>query len=327
MINFLGVLNAVLPFTDPSRPLWRDIVQTLILCTFLYFGPQIRLERVYDLFWRIGSKLSHIQQHNGQEIATEDANTVGEAEETPTQENLGEDEAADALNAERNERQDPLIEDIPPFEPGPALNPALQQLEARRRDANRNVRAKKAKSLARKDRQRAYNEFVREQANAQKARDADGAVEREKEASKERERRKAVEAKIAAQKAKERAEKKEREAREKGEEEERRVKALNIVGERFKTGLVWLDDVAEMVKRDRIWVEGIVKREGYLGMKEVDGKNTLTMVTRSGWLVRIDEDLMQETYMQIEELRGREDDSDITPEETGACLESILRSR
>lgn len=324
MISFLGALNALLPFTDPSRPLWRDILQTLILCAFLYLGPQIRLERVYELLRLIGSKPAHVHQQNEQEIVREDANVLDEAQERAVQQDLDEHEAAEDPNVV-HER--PLFEDPPAFEANEAFNPVLQQPEARRRDTSRNVGAKKAKSLARKDRQRAYNEFVREQANAQKARDTENAEEREKETAQERERRKAVEAKIAAQKARERAEKKEREARKRQEEEGGRIKTLEMVDEGLKRGLVWLDDVRQKVNRDRSWVERVVKREGYLGMKEVNSKKVLTMVTKTGWLVRVDEELMQETYQQIETSRDPEDDSDITPEETGTYLEKLLHAR
>jgi hypothetical protein len=272
----------------------------------------------------IGSKPAHVHQQNEQEIVREDANVLDEAQEPAVQQDLDEDEAAEDPNGV-HER--PPFEDIPAFEANEAFNPAIQQPEARRRDTNRNVGAKKAKSLARRDRQRAYNEFVREQANAQKARDAESAEDREKEAAKERERRKAVEAKIAAQKARERAEKKEREAREREKEKERRIKTLKIVDEGLKRGLVWLDDVRQKVNRDRSWVKGVVKREGYLGMKEVNGKKVLTVVTKTGWLVRVDEELMQETYQQIEASRDPEDDSDITPEETGTYLEKLLHAR
>ncbi|KAF1811702.1 hypothetical protein P152DRAFT_488718 [Eremomyces bilateralis CBS 781.70] len=35
------VLNLLLPFTKPATPIWRDILHSVVLCTLLYYGPEI----------------------------------------------------------------------------------------------------------------------------------------------------------------------------------------------------------------------------------------------------------------------------------------------
>ena len=41
MTSILSVINSFVPFADPSRPLWRDILLSAALCTLLYVAPQI----------------------------------------------------------------------------------------------------------------------------------------------------------------------------------------------------------------------------------------------------------------------------------------------
>lgn len=319
MTSLLLALNALLPFTDSSRPLWRDILQTLILCTFLYFGPQIRLRRVYESIGWTSKKPERVQEHHNiggpleDEIHTHDEPEEDQHEGAVVEQDLLQNEDGNVpIPAE-----DPII----------PLAGAANEPQPQRRDPNdHNVGAKKAKSLARKDRRRAYNEFMREQGDAQRARDAEGAEEREKEAAKERERRRDIEAKIQAQKAREREEKKEREAQEKRIEEEKRARALGLIDERLKLRFVSLYDVSKLVGKDRAWVEGVVRREGYLGIKEVNSKKVLTMVTKYGWLVRLDEELMEMAYRQILAERDSENSSEISLEEIGRHLEHILMS-
>ena len=322
MTGLLGVLNTLLPFTDPSRQLWRDILHTIVLCTFLYFGPQIRLERVYDLAWLHGKKPDQAREVVEVDESREHASD-GAVEQEPATEDIHA-EPPGLLNADDNEINPPIIEDLRAADPADAPNAALQLPAARQRDPNRAVGAKKAKSLARKDRQRAYNEFLREQGNAQRAKDAEGAEEREKEAAKERERRKAIEDRIQEQKAKDRAAKRQKEEKDRQEEEARVAKALGMIDVGLKKRVVRLSEVAETVGSDLSWVQALVKREGYVGIKEQHGEKVMTMVTTHDCLVRIDNTLMQKTYQQVVASRDPDDDSVITFDDIGARLEQIL---
>ena len=322
MTSLLSILNTLLPFTDPSRPLWRDILHTLLLCTFLYLGPQIRLERVYDLPLWIGRKHEHAE-----EVAERDESRLDASGGVVEPEQALDDSHAERLgfvNAETDELNPPLLEDPPAADPDDAPNAAQQHPAARQRDPTRAVGAKKAKSLARKDRQRAYNEFLREQGNAQRARDAEGAEEREKEAAKERERRKVIEERIQEQKAQGRAAKKEKEEKVRRDEEYKIATALRLIDEGLRERVVRLNEVAKAIQSDLGWVQALVKREGYLGIKEQHGIKVMIMVTAQDCLVRIDNILMQETYRQVIAARDPDDDSDITVYDIGARLEHIL---
>src|ERR1700761_2180283 len=41
-MSIIALINTFIPFSDPSRPLWRDIILSIIICTFLYFAPQLQ---------------------------------------------------------------------------------------------------------------------------------------------------------------------------------------------------------------------------------------------------------------------------------------------
>jgi hypothetical protein len=322
MTSLLSILNTLLPFTDPSRPLWCDILHTLLLCTFLYFGPQIRVGRVYDLTLWIGGRHEHAD-----EVAELDESRADALYGVVEPEQAAEDSHAEGpgfVDADDHELDPPLIDAPPAADPDDAPNAARQRPATRQRDPTRAVGAKKAKSLARKDRQRAYNEFLREQGNAQRARDAEGAAEREQEAFKERERRKAIEERIQEQKAQERAVRKEKEDKTRREEEYKIATALRLIDEGLRGRVVRLGEVAKTVDTDLGWVQALVKREGYLGIKEQHGMKVMTMVTTQGYLVRIDNILMQETYRQVVASRVSDDDSDITVDDIGGRLERVL---
>src|SRR5205823_4972601 len=78
-----------------------------------------------------------------------------------------------------------------------AQQPPPPHQPRRLRDPSRPIGKKKAASLARRERVRAYHEFVREQADQQRALDASTAAAREAALEAERARRKAVEREIA----------------------------------------------------------------------------------------------------------------------------------
>lgn len=332
MKSFLRVLDALLPFTDPSRPLWRDILHTLFLCTILYLGPHIRFASFGDLVARLSKQQTHAQERREQEEPDEEAREtsviqeveVGLQEELP-QNDLANYEAPGPLENGADVNHPEPLDHAPAVQ---GFNIALDVPQSRRRDPNRIVGAKKAKSLARRDRVRAYNEFLREQGDAQRARDTEGAKEREEAAAMERERRRAVEERIRAEEARERAERKEREAKLREEEEAKRRELMRLVGEVLERGTpVKLHVVAKMVGRETIWVEGVIKREGLLGMKDINGQKVLTMITKTGYLVQVDEVLMQRTYSEVDGSKVSHDDETCALERIRSHLEEIMQLR
>jgi len=146
----------------------------------------------------------------------------------------------------------PRLRDLPPLPPGAAADqdqdiaaliadleaadthapgPAAQQQQQprRQRDPNRVVGAKKAKSLARRDQRRSYNEFMRQQGNLQRARERRlEEVEREEQRG-VREERERVEREIEERKERERRERREREEGERRREVEDVRRVVEIV--------------------------------------------------------------------------------------------------
>ena len=329
MMSYLRALNAFLPFTDPSRPLWRDVLHALLLCTILYLGPHIRFAGIRDLVARLNKQQARTQEHREQEESNEqappDAGVVAQDEAELLQDDLANHEAAEAVENEANVNFRDRLDNSPAAQ---AFNIAPNVPQPRRRDPNRIVGAKKAKSLARRDRVRAYNEFLREQGNSQRARDAEGAKEREEAAARERERRRAVEDKIQAEKARERAERKEREAEMKEEEEAKRRELMGLVEGMLERGTpVKLHTAAKMVGKERVWVESVIKREGLLGMKNNNGQKVLTMITKNGYLVQVDEALMQMTYREVDSTQFSDDDDSNILERIRNSLEEIMQLR
>lgn len=207
-------------------------------------------------------------------------------------------------------------------EAGPA-DPAMVNMAAQR-----NVGAKKAKSLARRDQRRAYHEFQRAQGEAQRARDAEGAAEREAVLAAERERRRAVEAELEVKKAKERENRKKQDRKEREEELLRRERAVALV----KQGLAErkMCNVFDVVKDvggadiDELWVERILNANALLGKRD-DG--SFTIITGTGWIVRVTDDDLRAAYEKAAEPGLGDENGKIAYEELGALLEEVLKER
>jgi hypothetical protein len=331
MTSLFRAFNALLPFTDPSTPLWRDIFHTLILCTFLYVAPSLHLERVFDGSWR-------------RKTEAVDTTVPGRVniEEPPEQDNVQqetadrEQEPAIVDEAVNIPELRPVERDAAPFPPPPNFQiPEQDQDEpeagpvngqpARRRDPNREVGAKKAKSLARRNQQRAYNEFLREQGEAERAEWARDAAKREEELRVEKERRMVVEAQIQERERRARVEKKEREERERREELEAVRNAVNSIADALEeSNAVQIGEIAKLAKRDTSWAEQLVKKEGVLGTKSVDGKKQVIMLTRQGWIVKVDQDAMREAYQRAATWKG---DGKVSWEQFGRIVQETLRDR
>ncbi|EME47578.1 hypothetical protein DOTSEDRAFT_69502 [Dothistroma septosporum NZE10] len=322
MASLMSITNRLLPFAAPGTPLLQDVIHLVVVCVLLYFAPQIQewiqkkrnsqdpigeteAEALYDTATQGEQPEEHEVQDPGQQ---EQANFEQETDDNEN-DGLGNDDFRQ-FEQQRNAHQEAI--------PGPANVP--ENLPP-----HRDVGAKKAKSLARRDQKRAYHEFQRAQGEAQRARDAEGAAEREKAQAEERERRKAVEAKLEAKKARERERKKEQERKERGEEIQRRDAAVAIVrGELEERRMSNLFDVARTVggDADEVWVEKILNAAGMLGRSPT---GVLTVVTSSGWVVTVSKEDMAMVYKRAGEegLGGR--NGKIGFDELGELLETVLR--
>lgn len=320
MSGILKAVNTLLPFTDSTTPIWREVLHTVVLCTLLYFAPQVPWQRLID-FARGRAAVEH---EGGRQRETDplvgyqqDLNDDTEAGVQDVNEDQDEDEEDPQEGRQAPFNLDPAqalgLEEDDNGGEGPA--DPLQQNQPRPRDPSRVVGAKKAKSIARRDRVRAYNEFLRQQGEAQRAQDAEGAQEREAELNAERIRREKAERKIEEAKIKERAKRKEQLEAERVKEESDRRKVRQTVSSAFNEGrnAISLQSLAEEVKRSTEWVADLLKREGMLGKKTGSSSGrpttTLTMITQSGWLVRIDEKIMRNIYARAEE-ECNDDDGD-----------------
>lgn len=317
MPGLLIVLNRLLPFATPGTPLVQDLLHLAALCLLLYYAP-----RIQESFQEQGDQ----QNASGSGVAEPGAGTNAQQDiREAHEERLEDDDLADndpeADVVHPREQVD--VEQVPQRDilddgqPGPAHAPNAA--------TQRNVGAKKAKSLARRDQRRAYHEFMRSQGEAQRARDAEGAAEREAALAAEKERRRATAAALDAKKAKEREERREREEQGRMEELKRRELAVSIVRDELAArNMSDLFKVAEQVGGDidEDWVEAMLNAAGVIGRKG----GTMTMVTSMGWVVEVTEEQMANLYIAAAEHRMGGEDGKVELNELGTVLETILRT-
>lgn len=323
MASIFGLLNKLLPFATPGTPLLQDLVHLGAICTLLYYAPQIQT-------W------AQQQQHDHRAPDSGLADDSGAPIHAPTGPNGHDQEPREAqveenqpnervaVNIPEDEEDDDLDDanaDVLEGEAGPANGPDIPNTPA-----HRNVGAKKAKSLARKDQRRAYNEFMRSQGEAQRAQEAEGAAEREAALAVEKERRRAAAAAYEAKKAKEREQKREAERKQREEEIRSRELAVSLVRDALDDdGMCDLFKVARQVGGDvdEEWVERILRASDVVGMKD----GVLTMITSVGWAVRVS----QQDVRQLYENAAVQDVSDasgaISYDQLGGMFETILKER
>jgi hypothetical protein len=182
---------------------------------------------------------------------------------------------------------------------GEPANAAARLHQPRPRDPNREVGAKKAKSITRRNQQRAYNEWLREQGDAQRAEWARDEEKRKKELMVERERRADIDAKVREKDRQEREARKIKEEAERQAELEATKTATRLIDDALALkNFIGVAEVAGVVKRDSEWVQQFVKKEGIVGTKARDGEKQTIMVTKSGWLVRVNTKTMENVYHQ-----------------------------
>ncbi|KAK1069856.1 hypothetical protein LTR12_006545 [Friedmanniomyces endolithicus] len=294
MGSTLGFINRLLPFATPGTPLVQDLLHLAAICGALYFAPQIQ-------HWYRGKYVQRQtpvdeQPHvNAPPEPQANENGIEPGENAPDDNHIDLDDQPARPNAHNdfhNEERHAEPQPDAPIHPGPANPPEIPP--------TRNVGAKKAKALAKKDQRRAYHEFQRSQGEAQRARDAEGAAERDAELAAERERRRGKEAALEERKAREREVKREVERRAREEEIRKREAVVRIVRESLEEGRVCdLMGVARRVGEDVDveWVEKIVVAGGIVGRKG----GVVTMVTGMGWVVKVTEEDMKAVYRRAVE--------------------------
>ncbi|KAL1637802.1 hypothetical protein SLS56_000357 [Neofusicoccum ribis] len=324
-----SLLNRLLPFTRPGTPLLQDLVHTLALCAFLYFAPTIFESRSAHQHQQpppesdAGGGLAH---HDDATAPQPDhRGPVPRADELPAAEHEAADEDDDAAfdEAEQFEEDDDPDGDAAAFVDGEAAAAGGRRAAA----ANRQVGAKKARSIARRDQRRAYHEFVRAQAEAARAREAEGAEEREAGLFEEKRRRAVAEAVLEERARREREEKRERERRAREEEAGRQREALRLVRSGLEgRGAVEVREVVERVGRGgedgRAWLERLLRADGVVG-RGVGRDGCVRMITAGGWVVRVEESDMQMAWKRAAKLQAAK----ITYAHLGEALEEVLRHR
>ncbi|KAK0802467.1 hypothetical protein LTR38_006511, partial [Friedmanniomyces endolithicus] len=318
MGSTLGFINRLLPFATPGTPLLQDLLHLAAICGALYFAPQIQ-------HW-------YQQRHLGRQTPVEEQpHENAPPEPQANNDEIGpdgiaqdddhidlDDQPAGANNHEvlhNNEQIAEPHEPNEPLPPGPANPPELPPA--------RNVGAKKAKALAKKDQRRAYHEFQRSQGEAQRARDAEGAAERDAELAAERERRRRKEAALEERKAREREVKREVERRAREEEIRKREAVVRIVRESLEEGRVCdLMGVARRVGEDVDveWVEKIVVAGGIVGRRG----GVVTMITGMGFVVKVTEEDLKAVYRRAVEEEVADEEGRVAFDVLGRLLQDVL---
>jgi len=321
MVSLLGFLNSFLPFATPGTPLLQDLVHLGAICTLLYYAPQIQhwVQEQQHPTGVTGEALGDntVDVDNAPAAPNDD----GELREPAVADENAEQHAApdDFENVPNDDIEaEQAHADIQEGQPGPA-GPANVP-------AHRNVGAKKAKSLARKDQRRAYNEFMRSQGDAQRAEDAKDAAEREATLAAERERRKAATAALEAKKAKEREQKREAERKQREEEIRSRELAITLVREALDDHRMCdLFKVAKQVGGDvdEEWVERIIRSSELVGMRN----GVLTMITSVGWAIRVSQQDVRQLYENAAVQDMSDESGAVGYDQLGSLFENILKER
>lgn len=323
MASLLSYVNRLLPFATPGTPLLQDLIHLAAICGVLYFAPQIQ-EWYRNSAQRSRQAQPLADEHEaGFRTQDHDANTQDGPQNNHVPTNVPPPPAVEDDDSDSEASGDEA--DFPvPDEEGAAAGRAAPGPAAPRNIDRGPVGAKKAKALARRDQRRAYHEFQRAQGDAQRAKDAEGAAEREAELARERERRRAAEAAVEAKKAAEREAKRELERKERENEIRRREEAVAVVRADLEAkGMCELDRVARRLEGDVDveWIERIIRAAGLLGRKE----DVTTMITSTGWVVRVSAEDMRMVYQRALELSAKQEDGKISFGSLGGMLEERLR--
>ncbi|USP80275.1 uncharacterized protein yc1106_07549 [Curvularia clavata] len=350
------LLNFLLPFTHPGTPLSQDLLHTAVLCGTLYFAPQIgewyaQQQRQQEQQQghsptEQGEENNHTNQADNNEFGNgevegddpplderlvlqddgegENGTGVARPPRAPTpppmrhQARVEDDDDGHPARPPNHHRHHP-DEDPDLFAPGPA-NPPPQNPRAP--PTHRTVGTKKAKSLARKDQQRAYNEWLRQEAEIRRRQEDEGREEREAALALERERRAAAEEIIRAKEREEREALKREREREAEEEAARRERVVSYVRRKIEEeGCVDLLEAAWKEGKDKVWVERVIRASGLLAQLQTEGSRV--MLTGRDWLVKIDEQIMAKAYTEAERF-GQDNGGRLGFEDFGNILEKVV---
>ncbi|CAE7031516.1 hypothetical protein P3342_006637 [Pyrenophora teres f. teres] len=333
------ILNLLLPFTRAGTPLSQDVLHAAVLCGTLYYAPQITAWYAAQQQQQQAAEQQHIDRTREEEAEETNATHAphqaqgreprNAAEELPLDERLvlqddGEDDPHPGRppraptpppHEDHQEHDDPADA----FAPGPANPPPNPSRN------NRIVGTKKAKAIRRRNEERQYNEWIREQAQVRRLQDEEGREEREAALAVERERRAAAEEVIRQKEREEReALKKERE-KEAGEEAARRERMVAYVRDRMaEKGCVDLVEAAYTEGKDRTWAERLIRASGLLQQLQQEGSHV--MFTGRDWLVRIDQEVMSRAYAEAERF-GQDNGGQVGFEDFGGMLEKAMLAR
>ncbi|KAF2150795.1 hypothetical protein K461DRAFT_308672 [Myriangium duriaei CBS 260.36] len=324
MLSLLfSAINRLLPFATPGTPLIQDLLHLGAVCALLYFAPQIQ---------------SYIKTPPPPRSDEEDEPPLA-----PPQR----DDTAPALPAEEPREAAPQPPELhhpnhiavgdAPAVPRPAAAAAAaaddDDADAGRlpgpagpanTPANRPVGAKKARSLARRDQRRAYNEFLRSQGEAQRARDAEGQAEREAAAAVEKERRARVEGELRERERLERERRREVERVEREEEgRAREGVGERVEGEMRERGWVDLRALAGEVGRGVEWVEDVVRDGGWVEKREGE----VVVVTEGKVLVRVRRGDVEECWRVLGQRTEVMASGKVGYEDVARVLEEVVRGR
>lgn len=179
---------------------------------------------------------------------------------------------------------------------------------------------KKAASMERKENRRRYNEFMRSQGDAARAAMA---AEMEERAERDAEEKRRRDEYVRHAEEKQRKEREEKVRREKEEEEERREVVQGAERALNERGAVRLAELARGSRksRDEPWVEGVLRRGGVVGK----GKGVIIMITKTGWLVKVDRSVMDKFWAATSKQAESKDKVDLV--DMAALLGHIVVQR
>jgi len=261
------ILNLLLPFTRAGTPLSQDVLHAIVLCGTLYYAPQINAW--YTAQQQAADK-QNLEPAEGEEDTTATQaphQTQGPeprhaAEDLPLDERLvlqddGEGDP-DPGRPPRAPTPPPREEHVHQHDPADAFAPGPANPPPNPSRNNRVVGTKKAKAIRRRNEERQYNEWVREQAQVRRLQDEEGREEREAALAIERERRAAAEEVIRQKEREEREALKREREREAEEEAARRERVVAYVRDRMaERGCVNLVEAAYTEGKDRTWVDAL----------------------------------------------------------------------
>ncbi|KAI9766909.1 MAG: hypothetical protein M1840_006206 [Geoglossum simile] len=332
VLHIQHILNRLLPFATPGTPLIQDILHSIVLASVIYYAPRI-LER--QLERGVQGEETPAFHDEGAELGNEVID-AGQRHEGNGAEAEGPEDLEDHANLQNHlhpeanfdDAANPLLQrpQDPPQQPTTSINPRA-----------RNIGKKKARSLARKDQNRAYHEFMRQQGEAQRARDREIEASLEAELFEEKRRRALLEQELEEKRRIEREAKREEERCRREEDVARRKMTIEVVrAELEASGFIKVTDVIKAVGGDidSAWIERLIRAEGILGLTNTSNTTTtnetpdsLTFITSAGYIVRITHANMQETYQRAY-VTSAASDGKIGFSELGQILEDdIMRKQ